>query len=56
MKASLPPSSIVVFLTFCPARAATRFAASKPPVSATPLMRGSSITWFTWSCVISRLV
>jgi len=42
MKASLPPSSIVDFLRFWPALAATLFPASTLPVNATPLMRGSS--------------
>ena len=37
-------SSIVDFLRFCPALAATLFPASTLPVSATPLIRGSSIT------------
>src|ERR1035438_1160234 len=44
MKASLPPSSIVDFLRFCPALSATFFPASTLPVNATPLIRGSSIT------------
>ena len=47
MKASLPPSSIVDFLRFCPALAATLFPAPTLPVNATPLIRGSSITLFT---------
>ena len=47
MKASLPPSSIVDFLRFCPALPATILPASTLPVNATPLIRGSSITRFT---------
>ena len=43
MKASLPPSSIEEGLRFWPARAAMLLPAATLPVSATPLMRGSSM-------------
>ncbi len=56
MNASLPPNSIDVFLRFCPARAATSLPAATLPVSATPLMRGSSITRSACWWVISKLV
>ena len=44
MKASLPPSSIEDGFRFVPARAAMLRPAATLPVSATPLMRGSSTT------------
>ena len=56
MNASLPPSSIDDGFRFCPARAAMLRPAATLPVSATPLMRGSSTTWLDCSCEISRLV
>ena len=43
MKASLPPSSIVLFFRAAPASAATAAPALLLPVSATPLMRGSAM-------------
>ena len=46
MNASLPPSSIEDTLRFFPARAAMLRPAATLPVSATPLMRGSSTTRF----------
>ena len=56
MKASLPPSSIVVFFRFCPALAATTAPAASLPVRATPRMRGSSMTCATCSLEMNRLV
>ena len=44
MNASLPPSSIEDGFRFLPARAAILRPAATLPVSATPLMRGSSMT------------
>ena len=44
MNGSLPPSSMIVFLTFSPARSATRAPAASLPVNDTPCTRSSSMT------------
>ena len=56
MKASLPPSSMEVILTFLPARAAMLWPAATLPVRQTPLMRGSSTTSSDCSWEMNRLV
>jgi hypothetical protein len=56
MKASLPPSSIDDGFRFFPALAAIVRPAAVLPVSATPLIRRSSMMWSDCACEISRLV
>ncbi len=56
MKASLPPSSIEDGFRFLPAWPAMILPAAVLPVSATPLMRRSSMMLSDCVCEISRLV
>jgi hypothetical protein len=52
MKASLPPSSIVLFFKALPASEATAEPARSLPVNATPLMRGSAMAFA--ACAFER--
>ena len=56
MNASLPPSSIVDFFRFLPARDASASPARSDPVRATPFTRGSSIKDPDWSLFKNILV